>query len=181
MENLTPLIFIIVALLLSFLNKKKPSQGAPQGSPNPNQKPAPRPVDLETVLEEFFGKKEGQPQYEEEHIPEGFDAEPAPTRGSITSDVADEEQGYEFGTYETETYADSVFQDHVNKTSVGPDYQFGGESYTFSSQLPLPKTPEDTSLSHISEQGEMKNDIEDLDDFSAREAVIYSEIINRKY
>jgi len=181
MENLTPLIFIIVALLFSFLNKKKSGQGAPQNNPNPNQSPAPKPVDIETVFEELFGKKEDQPQYEEEHIPEGFDAEPVPTRGYVSSEMGTEDEGYEFGTYETQTFDESVFQGHVNKTGVGPDYQFGGENFTFSSQLAIQKNLEDQIYSDFPEEDESGSPFDDLNEFSPRDAVIYSEIINRKY
>ncbi len=183
MENIAPLLVFVAFIILSLFNKKKSGQGVPQGNPNTNQKPVPRPVDIETVLEEFFGKKGEQPQYDEEgDLLESFDTEPVIMGEPAAFDKEGyNEQGYEFGSYETETFDENVFQDHVNKTSVGPDYQFGGDNFTFSGDQPLQKTLEEGRVLGVTEQGEISSTIEELEEFSVRDAVIYSEIINRKY
>jgi hypothetical protein len=182
MENILPLLLLVAYIVIALVKKKNPEQGAPSGKPSPNQGPQPKPVDLETIFEDFFGKEKQQPQYEtDSDLPEDFDLEPVASREPTAIEEAFEEKGYDYDSYESENIDENVFQEHTNNTNVGANYKFSEEMpkdtvslYTQGS-FGVPESPE------FADENDFSDSLEELDDFSPRDAVIYSEIINKKY
>jgi hypothetical protein len=182
MENIVPLLLLVAYIVIALVKKKNPGQGAPSGKPSENQNPQPKPVDLETIFEDFFGKEKQQPQYEtDSELPEEYDLEPVVSREPTAIERAFEEKGYDYDSYQTENIEENVFQQHLNKTNVGEDYKFSKERLDVTVNQNTQGSFGVTDSSGFADDNDFSDILEELDDFSPRDAIIYSEIINKKY
>ncbi len=185
MEDFIYIILGIVWLVISIIGSKKKKQG--QTSRPNTQRSEPQPVstkeqpqntgsDFEDMLEDFFGtgskKRKDQPAPQpsmKQETPHSF-SDYTPEIESLETTASDEMSDYK-GTY-----------------AVDSDYKF-------STQPSKVETMEDIIKSYQMRDQQIKNEddklnVVDLDvdeaiqtgiDFDARKAIIYSEIINRKY
>ena len=176
MEDYVYIILVILWLVASLMKRKSKNQEA--AKPKPPAKPQPaspsREFDLEEVLQEMFGGKSSTKP----------DAVPQPI-----SRKEPDEPVFENGEPEYERMAEEL------STYQEPEYHsFGGqetipEEYRFSTEV-RDQTLEELIRSNQAEDArlqaaeEMRNALEDdalASGFNAREAVLFSEIINRKY
>jgi hypothetical protein len=175
MEDFIYIILGIVWLVISILGGLKKKQGTPasQSRPQPQEETLPEPdamPEIEDMLDDFFGTGKKSPQ-------------------SAPADEAEVYQPrYEEVVYES--LEEPVVHDHPKyETKYAVD-----EAYQFSTQTmhgTMDNILEKYRLSD--EQAELEDSqmaVEDLDtpgttapafEFDARLAIIYSEIINRKY
>ncbi len=181
MEDFIYIILGIVWLVISILGGKKkkqaqqanPSRPTPEPYEQPNQ-PKQGKQEIEDMLEEFFGT--GTKTQKSEPAPETL--------------YEKEQQSYkpvEAPAGSLETIEDNEYKRYETKYSVGKDYEFSAEGKI--------ETLEDLINKHKMTDQEIQEEEErlsvvDLDleeavisgiDFDARKAIIYSEIINRKY
>lgn len=180
MEDFLYIILAIVWLVISIIGgKKKKQQSAPKTSSQQDTAPEPQeqtqePVDLEDMLEEFFQgeskkKKEKQVQgetfrnYEDQYEDEG---------NFMGTDVKDTEgSSDEMKKFEGE---------------MGSDFEFASEGKIETIEDRIKSYDQD--IHSINDEDE-KIEVEELDDevnyggvdFDGRKAIIYSEIINKKY
>ncbi len=170
MEDFVYIILLIVWLLVSFLRKK------PKKKPEPakQQEPAPAEaeVNMEDMLEEFFGgdKKKEKSKPEEvqyESVEQRERAEPAAIRS--TPD------------YEKDRIPAS-YEKHVGKTGVSEDFEFSSEGkiMTIDDLIKSHKTKEALELA-MAEQAYDRDNAEGVPDFDLETAVVFSEILNKKY
>ncbi len=176
MENIVYIVLIIIWLAVSFL-KKKPDQNkqAPQKSPKDVAEPATssteKELDMEDMLEEFFGggkkKKEREqtiPQKEERVFGEADKPRP------------------EYQEYSREQ------RSTVDRPEAAPVF----EQAPVQEQTPVKtQTIDELIQSHkreealrLAQEEQEREDIEGLEgvpEFDLRDAVIFSEILKRKY
>jgi len=181
MEDFIYILLAIVWLVISILGGKKKKQAQ-------TQKPAPEPYDaqpaapaapnakgeFEEMLDDFFGTDTSAPKKipnpETEYYEEEYSFEPEPVRVESMESI---DPG-EYQKYET-------------KYSVGADYEFSteGKIETLEDLINQYKKSDEQA-----EEEAAKLNVVDIDmvnsavtgiDFDPQKAIIYSEIINRKY
>ncbi len=170
MEDFVYIILLVVWLLVSFLRKK------PKKKPEPAKQQEPAPAETETsmedMLEEFFGggkKKEkpkpGEVQYEAAGKRERIE----PAEGRSTLD------------YETGRIPAS-YEEHVGKSGVSEDFEFSteGKIMTIDDLIRSHKTKEAMELALAEEQYDTEAEGR-FPDFDLKTAVVFSEILNKKY
>lgn len=182
MEDFIYIILGIVWLVISILGGLKKKQASPttQSRPQPQEETLPEPgpmPEIEDMLDDFFGtgKKRQQPEHaEEEEVYHPQHEQYLPQNDEVVYESYEEPAEQDYPKYETK-YAVS-------------------EGYEFSSQVmhgTLDNILEQYRLSdERAKQEDSQMAVEDLDtqgtaapafEFDARTAIIYSEIINRKY
>jgi FtsZ-interacting cell division protein ZipA len=195
MEDLVYIVLGIIWLIISVLGglkKKKAQQQAnyPQPQAKPYQEPTVEPddekIEIEDMLEEFFGtntaskKKQPEPTYQQEEYTYQQDE---PTYKQ--EEYSFERQEMKHQSYETLEPHDPP--KYETKYAIGSDYEFSAEGHI--------DTMEDIIRQYqmndeLAQEEDAKLAVEDIDnqiivaeafDFDARKAVIYAEIINRKY
>jgi hypothetical protein len=195
MEDFIYIILAVVWLVISVLgNKKKkaqqqqqqqqppqPYEQAPQPSRSPENQPQPEPSEFEVLLDDFFGQKtttveRRQPEpviekdkhvFSDEYTFEGAT--------SLEDDPFQHQmQEYDFNKYD-------------GKGTVESDYEFAAEGHIETIDELIKSYGEQE---RIAEEKDSQLVVVDLDEqeetikeweFDARKAIIYSEIINRKY
>jgi len=181
MENIAPLLVFVIFIILSLLNRKKPEQGVPQGKPEESQQPQPKPVDLETFFDEFFGEKKKETLLEDEGELVEVENEPVVLREPTAIERAYEEKGNEYRSFQSEPIEENVFQKHIKKAKIGEDYKFSTGTLAASFDSRSSEFFEESDSNDMVGQKDVGDAVPILDDFSPRDAFIYSEIINRKY
>lgn len=179
MEDFIYIILGIVWLVISILGgkKKKQAQQSQPSQPQPYEQPRQpkqEQSEIEDMLEEFFGT--GNKTQKSEPAPETM--------------YEKEQQSYqqvETPAESLETLEDNEYKRYETKYSVGKDYEFSAEGkietledlinqYKMSDQQ-IQEEEERLSVVDLDLEEAVRNSI----DFDARKAIIYSEIINRKY
>lgn len=175
MEDFIYVILVIVWLLVSFL-KKKPKQT----QPSRKQEPAPhgetpaepgKEMSMEDMFEEFLGGGKKKKEQKEE----------SPIKEVV----------YEAGTYDQYEAVDDVdeedavqpaFEDFSGKSGVSEDFEFSAEGKikTIDELIEAHKRKEAIELAKIEEAYGGKESA-DIPEFNLRDAVIFSEILNKKY
>jgi hypothetical protein len=183
MEDFIYIILGLVWLVISILGglKKKQAPTA-QSRPQPREESLPEPgpmPEIEDMLDDFFGtgKKSHQPKpadQEEVYNPQ-YDEEPLPQYEEVVYESLEEPADQDYPKYETKYAVDEGYQFsaqvmHGTLDNILEKYRLSDEQAEF----------EDSQMA-----------VEDLDsptttatpafEFDARKAIIYSEIINRKY
>lgn len=202
MEEFIYIILIAIWLLVSFL-RKKPKKDQPAKKPRPvTREETPQPVEeemsMEDMLEEFFGKgkkKTEEPAPRKEPV---FDAA---ERSERRYDRRDKEKRFNSGDERRDRDsgrrwgADRVPDSDISEMEAagleGFEGQEGaGEDFAFASEGKV-KTIDDLIEAHkkeeavrkafAEEQGYDAGVLEGIPDFDLRKAVIFSEILHRKY
>ncbi|MFW5663522.1 MAG: hypothetical protein ACOCYD_00630 [bacterium] len=191
MEDVLYIILAIVWLIISIIGGQKKKKQA-QSQPQPNRS-EPQPVesepssdkkesDFEDLLEEFFGTDEPRAKKQPDSQPEvQKTSRPTYTEEHSYDEATDSD--YRFGS---EQKADEV-EKFKGAQAIEEDFEFSAEGKveTLEDLIKLHEEKEQKILEEDSKINVMDLDEEavpvaDLE-FDPRKAVIYSEIINRKY
>lgn len=174
MEDFVYIILVIAWLAISFL-KKKPKNEAPgpaRQAPRPETTTMPKEVAFEEMIEEIFGpKKEKQPQ-------------PEIVRQPTAIEQSFEEQNQEYSSFDDDFVSEPepVFQEYAGLERVDETYQFSTEVREQTiDELIRANAAEEARQQAIAELMEVDAENKDVPEFDLRTAVIFSEIINRKY
>lgn len=175
MEDFVYIILVIAWLVISIM-KRKPKSDTP-AKPRPASQPettsAPRPIDLEEMLQDFFGKKA-------EPTPE---PEPEPVREQTAIERSYERQEQQYASYDDDyiNMPEPVFEEFPGQEAVVEEYKFITEirEQTIDDLIRI-NAAEDARLL-AAQLAEENAERADLPDFDVRTAVIFSEILNRKY
>lgn len=171
-------IILVIAWLVFSLMKRKPKSDSP-AKPRPASRPettgAPKPIDLEEVLQDFFGKKtEPQPE-----------PEPQPVREQTAIERSFEKQEQQYASYDDDDYVnmpEPVFEEFTGEEAVPEEYKFITEIREQTiDDLIRANAAEEARKRATGELAEETAERADLPDFDGRTAVIFSEILNRKY
>ncbi|MDR4987713.1 MAG: hypothetical protein RG741_02595 [Bacteroidales bacterium] len=159
MEDFVYIILIIVWLLVSFLRKKPKTQKQrekPEPSAQPEAVPAEEELSMEEMLQEFLGGKKQQKQE---------------AGSKTTPDIATDQ-----GT------VDPKFEQHVGQEGVSEDFEFAteGKIETIDDLIKSHKTQEALALAKAEDEYGSESS-GDIPEFDLRTAVIFSEILNKKY
>ncbi len=185
MEDFVYIILIVVWVLVSFL-KRKPKKRAPAGESKPaRQKDTsgkPEEVSMEEMLEEFFGggkkKKEQQKPAEVQYDKR----EERRTREDLREQERWDARGKEdYSRYDRQS-EEPAYQDHSGTDSVADDHEFASEGkvQTIDDLIESHKREEAIRLASEQMLGD-EHAHEGIPEFDLRKAVIFSEILNRKY
>ncbi len=172
MEDFVYIILIIVWLLVSFL-RRKPKTQKPYKKPEPSTEAEPVPaeeVNMEDMLEEFFGtkKKKEEKREAEEQVFQNRERQSYPER---------------FDTSKSEQrIPEPAFEDYSGKSGVSDDFEFSteGKIQTIDDLIKSHKTKEAMELAKA-EAAYGTGLSDDIPEFDLRTAVIFSEILNKKY
>ncbi len=192
MEDFLYIILAVVWLVISILGGRRKKKQAEQNQPQPGR-PEPRPIETETptqekesefedLLEDFFGS--GSPKTSEQSQSEPK-PQPAP------QPAYSEERRYNDGKNSDNTFMSQKKDEEVERfegtQAIDDDFEFAAEGKveTLEDLIKLYDRTEQKIL-----EEDAKINVVDLDEevlpvadleFDARKAIIYSEIINRKY
>ncbi len=175
MEDFVYIILVIAWLVISIMKRKpkgdSPAKPRPASQPEPTN--APKPIDLEEMLQDFFGKKA-------EPVPEPA---PQPVRDQTAIERSYEQQEKKYSSFDDD-YLDMpepVFEEFTGQEAVAEEYKFTTEirEQTIDDLIRL-NAAEDARL-HAAQLAEENAERSDLPDFDVRTAVVFSEILNRKY
>ncbi len=170
-------IILVIAWLVFSLMKRKPKSDSP-AKPRPASRPettgAPKPIDLEEVLQEFFGKKtEPQPE-----------PEPQPVREQTAIERSYEQQEQQYASFDDDyvNMPEPAFEEFAGQDAVSEEYKFSNEIREQTiDDLIRANAAEEARKRAAGELAEETAERDDLPEFDARAAVIFSEILNRKY
>jgi hypothetical protein len=178
MEEFFYIILLVIWLVIS-LFKRKGQQGAKPGQPKPQQQPEPASEpgkNIEDLLEEFFGGGEKKPETD---TAESEETVSAPAAHEPRTGRPVQEYYYEDTQGELQ---EAEFEDFSGKNAVSDDFEFSAEGKV--------ETIEDLIKSHAAKDARLQAEEEaaygaegksSIPEFDLRTAVIYSEILNRKY
>jgi len=180
MEDFFYIILAIVWLVISIIGgKKKKQQSAPKATGQQTTTPEPQeqtkdPVDLEDMLEEFF---QGESKKKKE----------TQVQGETFQNYEDQYQGDEnmMGT-DVKDIAGTSEEIKKFEGEMGSDFEFASEGKIETIEDRIKSYDQD--IHNINTENE-KIEVEELEDevnyggvdFDGRKAIIYSEIINKKY
>jgi hypothetical protein len=196
MEEFFYIILLVIWLAVSYFQRKKKARER-AGSPMPDvkqdpSKAPPKEVDMEELLEEFFGGGKKKKPAAEESGAEQADYESRP-------EVAEPSKREVQPAYESwESQAQRSYND--NKESLGEQTLISGyedykgtegvdDNFEFSTEGKV-ETIEDLIRSHMAQDAREQAIAEEkyqtgtrveVPEFDLRTAVIFSEILNRKY
>lgn len=193
MEEYLYIILGIIWLVVSLLGNKKKKQAQQTQQPQQRTRPVPstnrettensQPIprkekDFEVLFEEFFGTEKQQPEVQQSPQPA---AQPLPE-----SETSYYDERWERDKEEVK-FPQHVMSQYENLESLEEDYQFSAEgkiatiedlikSYDSADEKDLLEDS-DLTLVDLNNENQKQQDFE----FDARKAIVYSEIINRKY
>ncbi len=171
MEDFVYIILLVVWLLVSFLRKK------PKKRPEPAKRKEPATAEgdlsMEDMLEDFFGggkKKKEQSRHAD--ALEGEEEFVQPVRSNESPEPA----------YAEAATIPPRYERHVGKTGVSEDFEFSSEGkiMTIDDLIKSHKTKEAMELALAEEQQDAEARGH-LPDFDLKTAVVFSEILNKKY
>lgn len=170
-------ILLVIAWLVFSIMKRKPKNQAP-AKPRPASQPQParpaREFDLEEALKELLG---GQPAPKPEPAPE-----PVPEKEPFEPVFESPEPEYHSMAEELSTYQEPEYHSFGSSTAVPEEYQFSTEVRNQTiEELIRANNAEEARLQAAEEMSERLGGGPSALEFDARLAVIYSEILNRKY
>ncbi len=175
MEDFIYIILVVVWLLVSFL-KKKPKKDQADRRPQPSSQEETtaspgKEVSMEDMLEDFFGGGKKK----KEQSSESYQPEVAYEDSSDDQPVLAEHE-----TWEPSTQA--VFKEHTGKSGVSDDFEFSAEGKikTIDELIAAHKKKEALELARAEEEYGGSEGA-DIPEFNLRDAVIFSEILNKKY
>ncbi|HAJ98865.1 MAG TPA: hypothetical protein DCM62_02450 [Bacteroidales bacterium] len=209
MEQIAPVIMLILWLIVSYLNNKKKPAAPQRTAPKPETTRIPRETDFQEMIEDLLGgdddeqdetKKQPSKQYGGTKVPVG---DPAKRREVIMQDTQDESDtilmetnDYEDTTdynqhKELEEYKSLTYESEAPEVlSTGKnlpmlDYQKMLSNKSLESfeamEVPIYDYEEMRSIAVEDEViAETNNELQ-VRQFNLRDAIIYSEILNRKY
>lgn len=176
MEDFVYIILVIAWLVVSIMKRKPknqaPAKSRPASSPQPAN--APREFDLEEALKDMFG---GKPSSKPQPVPE-----PVAEKASSEPVYENVEREYVSMAEELSSYQEPEYKPMGLSVAVPEEYQFVTEVRN--------QTLEDLLKANALEDARQQAAMEMQEgyagqgvaiDFDIREAVIYSEILNRKY
>lgn len=200
MEDIVYIVLGIIWLIVSVLGGLKKKQAQQNQQPSPQAKPYEEPTlepeettEIEDMLEEFFGKntstqkKQPEPTSQQEEYT--YQQEEY-TYQQDEPTYQQQEYSFEREEMKHESYETIEPHDHPKyetKYSVGKDYEFSAEGHIDTMEDIIRKYQ---MSDEKAEEEDAKLTVEDIDmhdvvtngfEFDARKAIIYSEIINRKY
>ncbi len=175
MEDLIYIVLIVVWLLVSFLRRKpktqKPSQK--QAEPATGSEPSPaKEVNMEEMLEDFFGTKKKK-------------EEPVKTEPVYETRERREQSDYtdrrQHKAEPVKTQMEPAFEEFSGKTVVSDDFEFAsdGKIQTIDDLIRQHRAKEAAELALAEEK--YGSSASDIPEFDLRTAVIFSEILNKKY
>jgi aconitase A len=176
MEDIIYVVLIIVWLLVSFLKRKPKTQKPAQKRTEPSTGSEPIPaeeVNMEDMLEEFFGSKKKKKE------------EPVKTEPIYETRERREQADYpyrkEVSKNQVEEQMQPVYENYSGKEEVSDDFEFTSEGkiQTIDDLINQHKAKEAIELARAEEEYGTGSD--DIPDFDLRTAVIFSEILNKKY
>ncbi len=177
MEDFIYIILIVVWLLVSFLKKKPKKDTAKPAKPR-EATGSPEETSMEDMLEDFFGggkkKKEEKPAYE------------ASDRREARKSKEDRDEKKRWDSRSREDHRryepEPEYQEHAGEEAVSDDYEFEAEGKveTIDDLIESHKRQEAIRLANEEEWSDSGSP-EDIPEFDLRTAVIFSEILNRKY
>lgn len=179
MEEFFYLILVVVWLIIS-VYKRKSKQVPPAGQSQPRQQPqgtVPEEKDMEELLEEFFGRgKKQQPQ-----PAESFQDEVQTQIPETERETREREYYYEeLQQQDHEQVAE--FEDYSGIGGVSKEFEFSSESKAESIEdLIKLHARQDAQQQAIDEQTYGRDSDSDIPEFDLKTAVVFSEILNRKY
>jgi len=174
MEDFVYIILVIAWLVISLMRRrsKNEAQGKARPAPPPETTAQPREVNLEEMLQEFFGsKKEEQPK-------------PEPVREPTAIERSFEKQDKEYSSFDSdfEAMPEPVFEEYTGLDAVNDTYQFSTEVRDQTiEEIIRANAAEEARQMAAAELLEVTADGRELPEFDLRSAIIFSEIINRKY
>ena len=193
MEELVYIVLIVVWLLVSFLKRKPKKADKPADTQQPAQgetdSGSGREVTMEDMLEEFFGsdKKKEKPEKPEPV----FDASERKRdddyerledrREKDLLDQRDETPIWE--QQEKQIRKDPKVEEHEGKAAVSKDYEFAPEKKQQTIEELIASHKKEEALRLVQEESYDHEGvgIAGFPDFDLRTAVIFSEILNKKY
>lgn len=198
MEEFFYIILLVIWVVVSLIKRNKAKKAQEKPAAKPAREPAveegttqapPRELDLEEVLGELFGKGKKQP------VPDPLEEKAARPAGGTKRAVEAKESTYraEDSHSEDSSYADhgdalleGELEEYAEELGVQKDYEFSAEGKV--------ETIEDLISRHAAEDARLQAadefrtgetaDAEGLDevpDFDLQTAVVFSEILNKKY
>ncbi|HSV88470.1 MAG TPA: hypothetical protein VLH61_07490 [Bacteroidales bacterium] len=205
MEQLTPIVLLILWLIVSFLNSRKKQASAPaRPAPRPETTSRPKESELEEMLKDVFGtpgKKDEEEEFEPvivENQPSKrqfepvleMTEEPKPWQTitereltTIEQDLRQTGQDYQsFETHET-IFPETSLEEPTGLEAIEGDYKFSNVDGVLASMEETHAMLEQARLQSGKEMESVIDEFEqpDLREFNARDAVIFSAILNRKY
>jgi hypothetical protein len=174
MEDFVYIILVIAWLVISLM-KRKPKNEAP-AKPRPASRPEtasePKPVNIEEMFQEFFGgKTEKQP-------------EPELVRDQTAIERSYEQQEQKYSSFDDDylEMPEPVFEEFTGEEAVAEEYKFVTEIREQTiDDLIRANAAEEARMRAAGELAEENAERHDLPEFDIRSAVIFSEILNRKY
>ncbi len=174
MEEFFYLILVVVWLIISLV-KRKGKTAPPAGQQKQPPASQPQEKDLGDLLGEFFGKE--QPG----HAP---DAQPGEAEAAARQMEAQREEELEEVYYEEVQQPEyqQRQQEFAAAQGVREDLQAAADEKAASVEDLIRKhASEDARLQAEEEQAYGREDQQDVPEFDLRTAVVFSEILNRKY
>ncbi len=172
MEDFVYIILIVVWLLVSFL-RRKPKKQKPHPMPEPATETETAPAgeaSMEDMLEEFFGSKKKK-------------EEKTPVEESVfqRQEYERERKRHETARAE-EPVMEAFYEDYLGKSGVSDDFEFSteGKIQTIDDLIKSHKTKEAMELAKA-EAAYGAGLSDDIPEFDLKTAVVFSEILNKKY
>ncbi len=194
MEELIYIVLVVIWLLVSFL-RRKPKGSKPAEKPKPASQEETAPsggdeVNMEEMLEDFFGggkKKKEEKQPEKEPVYEAgerrerrdrYGHEDRREREWSERQLADKEHS----PVDEQEKGEGAFEEFEGQTGVSEDFEFvsDGKVQTIEELIQSHKKEEAMRLAMEEEDADYQSS-EEIPEFDLRTAVIFSEILNRKY
>jgi len=175
MEDFVYIILVIAWLVISLMKRKSKSDSPakPRPASRPETTSAPKPIDLEEMLQDFFGKK-AEP-----------DPEPAPqpVREQTAIERSYEKQEQQYASFDDDyvNMPEPVFEEFTGQDAVSEEYKFSTNIREQTIDDLIRANAAEDARKRAAEMAEQNADMTDLPDFDVRTAVVFSEILNRKY
>ncbi len=189
MEEFIYIILIVIWLLVSFL-KRRPKKQQPAGKPQqPAKESAPAGTEeasMEEMLEEFFGggkKKKEAPKPEQEPVYKTADR-------TMRREKYERDDRWDRGRSDKRDYvektaeevADKPSDEYKEKAGVSEEYEFAAEGNIQTIDDLIESHKKEEALRLAMEEETIDAELgEGIEAFDLRTAVIFSEILYRKY
>lgn len=191
MEDFVYIILIVIWLLVSFL-KRKPKEDRKTSQPASRPEPSSgdqKEVTVEDMLEEFFGtdtkskeRKQVEPVFDASERKRDDDYERLEDRREKEL-LEQRDDTPMWGQEDSKKKKDPRIQEHEGKSAVSKDFEFTSEKkqQTIDELIASHKREEALRAAQEEVDDEAGIGLEGIPDFDLRNAVIFSEILNRKY
>lgn len=194
MEEFFYIILLIIWVVVSVFkkNKAKQNKAAPQTrKQEPQAEPADNELDLEEILGEFLGGGSSKPKpapvdtHKRADNQEKAEEDESESRHSQQPEYAtyDQVPRSVYGEESMQEDMDQMYQDYQEELGVKEDFEFSAEGEVQTIEdLIRSHARKDAQLQAQAEMEERRQEAEgELPPFDLRTAVVFSEILNRKY